>query len=67
VWVERFTEDEQAPRGVLVLDRSGAVVAQLTLPAGLEVLDVGPDYVLGTRLDADDVPSVELWPLRRGR
>jgi hypothetical protein len=65
MWVELFREDPSAAADFRVLDRDGRVIGAVTIPAGVRVEDVGSDFVLGTIKDADDVPSVVLYQLRR--
>lgn len=42
-------------------DRSGRYLGVVDTPAGLEVLEIGADYMLGRFKDADDVESVGLY------
>lgn len=49
---------------VEVLDRKGEQIGTLHLPPRVRILEVGTDYLLGLRFDADDVPSVELYRLQ---
>jgi len=48
-----------------VFDRSGRWLGELALPPRTRLLDVGRDYLLGVRLDDDDVPHVEVYRLHR--
>jgi hypothetical protein len=64
-FVKRYTRvDKTIPTRVDVFDAEGAFVATLTLPPRFRLLDAGADYLLGVRQDDDDVPFVELYPLR---
>jgi hypothetical protein len=45
----------------LVYDRDGAPLGAVAIPAGFQFLDARGNRLLGTRLDALDVPLVELW------
>ena len=65
LWVRLFDPDEAAPQHFLVLDRSGAVMAQATLPPDLAVHQIGADFVLGVHRDSLDVESVLEFSLRR--
>ncbi len=66
LWVELFEEVPTAqPRECLVLNASGAVIATVVLPNGLQVMEIGRDYVLGVRRNADDLLSVERYRLER--
>ncbi len=48
-----------------VIAPDGTWAADVVLPARFSLLDAGPDYVAGVELDADDVESVVVYPLRR--
>lgn len=49
-----------------VIGPDGTWSADVVLPARFSLLDAGPDYVAGVELDADDVESVVVYPLKRG-
>jgi hypothetical protein len=49
-----------------VFDRRGTFLGELRLPRRFRMLEVGTDYVLGLRLDDDDVPSIEVYRLIKG-
>ncbi len=65
LWVRLFDVDDSAPQHFLVLDRTGALKGQATLPAGLVVHQIGADFVLGVRRDSLDVESVLEFSLER--
>ena len=48
------------PRGGhwLVIDRDGDVIAEVDVPRGLRVLDIGSDFILGVYTDDYDVPMI---------
>jgi hypothetical protein len=48
-----------------VFDRDGFLLGRLRLPAMSKLLEVGDDYVLVQQTQADDVPHVVVFPLRR--
>jgi hypothetical protein len=48
-----------------VLGADGTWSADVVLPARFSLLEAGRDYVAGIELDADDVESVVVYPLRR--
>jgi hypothetical protein len=65
LFVTRYARVEKTiPTRVDVFDAEGVFVAALTLPPRFRLLDAGADYLLGVRQDDDDVPFVELYPLR---
>ena len=59
---ERFV----ASRTARIFDASGNMVDRIELRAGFEPTQIGPDFVLGIRTDADGVTSVESYVLTRG-
>lgn len=50
-----------------VFSAGGELRGVVEMPHGIEVLDIGVDYVLGLRRDELDVEYVQLFQLRRGR
>jgi hypothetical protein len=50
----------------LILSSTGAPVGRLSIGAGLEIEEVGRDYVLIRSTDADGVESIRLHSLSRG-
>ena len=68
LWVEPFGIDGRSPteRWVVVAP-VGALAATVTLPAGLDVYDIGDDYLLAAGTDDLGVERVRLWPLMRSR
>ncbi|HEU4628259.1 MAG TPA: hypothetical protein VFS08_00885 [Gemmatimonadaceae bacterium] len=65
LWLRLFdVDDAVAPRYVIV-DREGRAIARATLPAGLDVQQIGRDFVLGVRRDSLDVERVVEYGLRR--
>ena len=67
IWIRGFVfaATDTSARWI-VLDPSGQAVASLDLPAGMEVYDIGTDYLVGVVRDDLDVERVQVWPLRRG-
>lgn len=49
-----------------VFTAEGEFLGTLGMPPGIELLDIGADYVLGLRRDELDVEYVQLFQLRRG-
>lgn len=67
VWARPFHEANGAtPATWLVLDVDGRLTARVEVPAGMRVLDVGGDYLLGLVTDEMDVERVQMLELRRG-
>lgn len=61
----RWSIDDKAPVIYDVFDPRGAFVSVFHMPPRFRVLEFGRDYVLGVRLDDDDVPFVEAYRLIR--
>ena len=65
-WVEPFGIDGQFPtERWIVVAPDGSVAATAILPAGLDVYDIGADYLLAAGTDDLGVERVRLWPLTR--
>ncbi len=67
VWVGSYRGDPSAPRLYHVYDSEGPFLARVTMPAGIEVLEIGAGHVLGITRDELDVERVVLLELNRGR
>lgn len=65
VWVGSYRADASAPRLYHVYDPTGPLLARVTMPAGVEVLEIGADYVLGITHDELDVERIVLLNLDR--
>lgn len=65
VWVGSYRADASAPRMYHVYDAEGPFLARVTMPAGVEALEIGGDYVLGITRDELDVERVILLSLAR--
>jgi hypothetical protein len=61
----RGTATPDKPTTWTVLGADGTWTADVILPPRFSLLDAGRDYVAGIELDADDVESVVVYPLRR--
>lgn len=62
LWVRRG----EPPHTWDVFDLAGGWVASVALPAGVEIHDIGEDYVLGVWKDELDVEYVRMYSLDRG-
>jgi len=65
LWVRSYRPPPEAPGPWVVFDPSGRVLGSLETPAGLELFEIGADYVLGRYTDDLDVEYVQLWTLGR--
>ncbi|MEX2284857.1 MAG: hypothetical protein WEE89_20385 [Gemmatimonadota bacterium] len=67
IWVELFRPPHHLTPQWMVFDSSGVARGVVDLPRGLEVQDIGPDYVLGRWLDDLRVEYVRRYRLDRNR
>lgn len=65
VWVGSYRADASMTRLYHVYDTEGPFLARVTVPAGVEVLEIGADYVLGITRDDLDVERIVLLTLTR--
>ncbi len=66
VWVRLFQLEAGPTSEYLVVDRAGQAVATMAVPTDLTIHQVGADFVLGVRRDADGVETVVEYRLQRG-
>ena len=60
VWVGSYQTDPSAPRLYHVYDPEGRFAARVAMPAGVEVLEIGTDHVLGITRDELDIERIVL-------
>lgn len=65
VWVQAYAPPGAEPTRWSVFDAEGRFLGDVELPEDLRVLDIGPDYVLGARLDDFEVEHVQLHRIVR--
>lgn len=65
VWVQAYAPPDVEPTRWTVFGPEGTLLGDVELPRGLEVLDIGPDYVLGTWVDEYEVEHVRLHRIVR--
>ena len=67
LWVEEYELPGEERPGSLwtVFDPEGRVLGFVETPEGLEILEIGEDYILGRWLDELGVEHVRVWPLER--
>ena len=67
LWVEEyeFPGEERPGARWTVFDAEGRVLGLVETPEGLQIYEIGEDYILGLRGDELDVESVQVWPLQR--
>lgn len=64
IWVREYGDTAQVQHWDS-FDRSGRLLGVVDFPAGIEVLEIGADYVLGRFRHQDDVESVRLYRFTR--
>lgn len=64
LWVQTSSQGERETR-FRVFAADGRAIASLAIAADLNVFEVGADYVLGARIDADDEPHLTVYKLNR--
>ena len=67
LWVEEFKLPRDDRPGALwtVFGPDGMVLGFVDTPEGLQVYEIGEDYILGRVRDELEVESIQLWPLER--
>jgi len=66
-WAKRYRVNEELPAEWVVFDPSGRARGVMSVPSGLQVHDIGEDFVLGVAVDTLGVPYVRRHSLdRRG-
>jgi hypothetical protein len=66
-WLREHSAGSDAPTQWTVFAEDGTLLGTVELPAGLRVVEIGADYVLGTWQDDLDVQHVRLHRLERTR
>ncbi len=64
-WVEHYRRPGDAQPRWTVFDRTGRMLGTLTTPPGLQILQIGADFVLGAVTDSLGVATVQLHALAR--
>lgn len=67
LWAERFRPPWEEGSSWYVFDEQGVWLGEVDTPPGLNIFEIGADYVLGMRRDELDVQSVVMIPLDRGQ
>ena len=67
LWVEEYeVPGVEAPQALwTVFDPAGRILGFVETPDGLEVYEIGEDYILGVTQDEFDVEYVQMWSLER--
>ena len=69
LWVEEYPlpGNNDGPTALwTVFDPGGRMRGQVETPTGLEIFEIGADYILGSMTDELGIESVQLWSLDRG-
>ena len=66
-WVRSFgSPADDGPDRWIILRRDGTARGVVSLPAAIDVYEIGTDWILGGWTDDHDVEHVRMWRLRRG-
>jgi hypothetical protein len=65
LWARLFDLDVTAPQRFIIFDRSGSAIARATVPASLDIQQIGADFIIAVRRDSLGVESVAQYALRR--
>lgn len=65
LWVQEYEPFAPEQRSFAVFDPDGRWLGRVSMPDGLNVLDIGEDYIVGSVRDSLDVPSVHVYDLVR--
>ena len=64
LWARSWTADGAVQQWELFATSSGRWLGTVAVPAGIDVLEVGADYLLGRTKDADDVEAVGVYRIK---
>ena len=67
LWVREFSLPGEEPGNPVwtVFDPDGQVLGYVETPAGLQIFEIGEDYILGHATDDLGVEYVQVWSLER--
>ncbi|MEP6833474.1 MAG: hypothetical protein ABJB74_08770 [Gemmatimonas sp.] len=63
LWVQRFRYSDKDPTEYLVVDPNGKALANITVPPGVALQEIGANYILGVSKDDDGVESVVMYSI----
>lgn len=66
LWAQEFRAFDDQPADWSVFDPDGVWLGRVTLPSGLEVYEIGSDYILGRSMDEMDVERILVYELVKG-
>lgn len=66
LWVREYRMSDEEAAVWTVFDPEGRVLGLVETPEGLDIFEIGTDYVLGSAEDELGVEYVQLWALSRG-
>ncbi len=64
--MEEFRTSSEAPADWSVFDPEGVWLGRVTLPEGLEIFEIGADYILGRWRDEFEVEYIMVYELVKG-
>jgi hypothetical protein len=63
LWVQEFTVGRETPNEWSVFDKTGVWLGSVALPPGLDVYEIGDDYILGKVEDELEVEHIVVYTL----
>lgn len=66
IWVERWPLPSDGNQVWWIFGIRGQWLGTVEMPNPLELLEVGPDYLVSRRRDELDIERVETWTLQSG-
>ena len=66
IWAQEYQLEDDTESEWIVFDGTGRMLGSVMMPAGLQVTEIGEDFVLGIWRDELDVQHVQLYELNKG-
>ncbi len=66
LWVKEYSRPGDPRVTWSVFSEDGVLLTSVDTPAGVRILDIGSDYVLGLRQDENDVEYIQMFHLIKG-
>ena len=66
IWAQEYRLEDDTESEWIVFDGTGRMLGNVMMPAGLQVTEIGEDFVLGIWRDELDVQHVQLYELNKG-
>ena len=66
IWLRHHTRPLDSAQTWDVADPEGVLLGSLQFDSGVEIKQIGSDFILGHRITGEGVPQVAMWGLSRG-